>query len=137
MKVDDFSRKTLSALAKIGVLTVNFYSANGGNKYMICTLMPEVLNKYSNIVEKSDSALRVFDLDIHEWRSFIPSNVSDVVWEPMTAPEIETKFFDTANTEFIVTLNLQIDSDLEASASFMESVLRSNGYLGVSVRVKD
>lgn len=67
-------------------VTITFTKADGTERVMRCTLDPE---KYPPVVVKegkaprkeSTTAIRVFDLDIKEWRSFTISSVKKVAFD--------------------------------------------------------
>jgi len=55
-------------------ITVSFTKKDGSNRNMLCTLaeslIPEDKKPKTENTKFSDDALRVFDLDKQEWRSF-------------------------------------------------------------------
>jgi hypothetical protein len=68
------------------VVTVTFTKKDGGERVMRCTLDPERLPPPVPLAEgkkpraEPKTAVRVFDLDLSEWRSFIPSSVKNVTF---------------------------------------------------------
>lgn len=64
-----------------GPCIVNFTKTDGTNREMRCTLdmkfVPEDLQPKTdgNLKESTSTAIRTFDLDKNEWRSFKPENV--------------------------------------------------------------
>lgn len=95
----DWNRTTLSALAKVGVLTILFQKKDYTNRKMICTLMPAVIRTKVNdpaenaIFNKGEyTPFRIFDLELDEWRSFIPSRIISAVWETLESDVILKKY---------------------------------------------
>ena len=64
---DDIKRQ-LQAM----VLNVTFLKADGSMRDMRCTLIPECLPPFKGKknLEESDEYMRVYDLGVHDWRSF-------------------------------------------------------------------
>ena len=67
-------------MLKGGILEVTFTKANGDTRVMKATLMKEHLPEQtepSGPTTRSSSAIRCFDIDKQEWRSFRPSTVTN------------------------------------------------------------
>jgi hypothetical protein len=79
----------LKSMLPMGPMTVTFTKADGTERVMKCTLDPELLPKVEPkpITEdkkprkESDKAIRVFDLDKQEWRSFTVTKVKRIQFE--------------------------------------------------------
>lgn len=76
----------LSDVLKTAKATVTFTKVDGTERVMICTLKPEMLpvvelkeNAKPRKETTSKKALRVFDLEKNEWRSFTIKNLKNVV----------------------------------------------------------
>lgn len=74
---DDTSRKWLKGVLLTNVCTVTFTKKDGSERVMKCTLDPESLppiqkeaTEVSEVRQKSQDALAVFDVERQEWRSF-------------------------------------------------------------------
>ena len=85
MHVDELDRltKILQNRLNEGELIVSFEKDDGSERTMRCTTMTKLIpeNKLpksksnNDLVENKNPVLRVFDLDINEWRSFRVSSV--------------------------------------------------------------
>lgn len=64
-------------------IVVEFTKKNGEKRKMRCTrntrIIPENMVP-KNSASTSGESIRVFDLDINEWRSFIPSSITSINW---------------------------------------------------------
>ena len=87
----DFSEKenriTFKTLLEAAPIEVTFDKANGETRVMRCTLNLESISedklpkKETEVIEKDimdTTALRVFDLDLQEWRSFRWDSVKSI-----------------------------------------------------------
>ena len=78
--------KWLKSMLTMSDVTVTFTKTDGTERIMKCTLNPEMLPKVEpkTITEdakprkENTSAMRVFDLEKNEWRSFTIKNVTRV-----------------------------------------------------------
>jgi len=75
----------LKSMLHMGPATVTFTKVDGSERVMKCTLQPEdlppvVIKEGAKPRKESDStkALRVFDLEKKEWRSFTIKNVKRI-----------------------------------------------------------
>lgn len=85
---DDLEAKLhawLKSMLHMGPATVTFTKVDGSERVMKCTLQPEdlppvVIKEGAKPRKESDStkALRVFDLEKKEWRSFTIKNVKRI-----------------------------------------------------------
>lgn len=79
------SREQIAQVLSMGPATVKFTKVDGSNRVMHCTianhLIPEekrVKGELLTEVPINLSVMRVFDLDLNEWRSFKVQNVKEV-----------------------------------------------------------
>jgi hypothetical protein len=67
---------------KNGVISVTFTKVDGTNRTMRCTLqddhLPEQFRGKGTILTEGANVIRVFDLDINEWRSFKIDSVKNL-----------------------------------------------------------
>ena len=76
----------MKSFLTVTTMTVTFTKVDGSERVMICTLQPEQLPPAVPLAEgktprketTSTKALRVFDLDKKEWRSFTIKNVKRI-----------------------------------------------------------
>ena len=73
----------LKGMLLIGDAVVTFTKKDGTERAMKCTLKPELLPKVeikegATPRKESDTAMRVFDLEKKEWRSFTIKNIKSV-----------------------------------------------------------
>lgn len=79
-------RQAIINLLKEEIVEVMFTKANGDERYMMCTLIPEYLPETESTDSKrkvSEETVVVWDLEISGWRSFrVDSLTSISVYEP-------------------------------------------------------
>lgn len=87
MKNDKFTRDYLAGILREGKVTVDFTKVDGTKRVMNCTmadalipadLQPKAPNPDAPVRKVSTETLRVFDLDIQEWRSFRVDSVNEI-----------------------------------------------------------
>ena len=75
---------------KRGIVRVTFTKKDGSNRVMRCTQDMDFLANTDlptgNGTPYTDKQVRVFDLDLAEWRSFIRDSVTEFVVERVTKP---------------------------------------------------
>ncbi|RZK45058.1 MAG: DUF2693 domain-containing protein [Hymenobacter sp.] len=81
---------TLDILADLrkNICEVTFIKANGNERTMICTLIPDYLpvtSDYDDTIQSKDlesDKVTVWDIEEDAWRSFKPSRVTNIVFSP-------------------------------------------------------
>ena len=82
------SRQQIAGILSMGPATVKFKKVDGSNGVMHCTIAPYLIPEDKKTSGSAEllaeypinlSVLRVFDLDLNEWRSFRVDNVQEVV----------------------------------------------------------
>jgi len=77
MNINDYN--DLYNFLKSNVAHVKFTKVDGTERVMKCTLkddmLPEQYRGKGNMLTEAGNALRVFDLDVGQWRSFKPESV--------------------------------------------------------------
>lgn len=80
-----FSRSNISAQLALGPIIVTFTKVDGSERVMLCTtaphLIPEEKQPTGSLlteVPEDGGVLRVFDLDVNDWRSFRVGSVKSV-----------------------------------------------------------
>jgi len=77
MNINDYN--DLYNFLKNNVAHVKFTKVDGTERVMKCTLkddmLPEQYRGKGNMLTEAGNALRVFDLDVGQWRSFKPESV--------------------------------------------------------------
>jgi len=78
----------LRTLLMAGKVSVEFTKVDGTQRYMVCTLAEDLLPPVDPAVlaeqatkpprKENPTVLRVFDLDINEWRSFRIDSVTNI-----------------------------------------------------------
>lgn len=80
-----FSRANISAQLSLGPVTVTFTKVDGTERVMRCTISPHLIPEDKQPigtllqeVPEDGGTLRVFDLDLGDWRSFRVNSVKSV-----------------------------------------------------------
>ena len=84
-RMESMLHKWLSGILKVSEATITFTKVDGTERIMKCTLEedklpPVVIKEDAKPRKQSDStkALRVFDLEKNEWRSFTIKNIKHI-----------------------------------------------------------
>ena len=69
------------------ICEVTFIKANGDERTMICTLIPDFLpfDEYTQtkpVPEIKNDLVNVWDIEASAWRSFKPSKITDIKFSP-------------------------------------------------------
>jgi WYL_2, Sm-like SH3 beta-barrel fold len=77
-----FSYNELHNALKNNVVTVTFTKVDGSTRNMRCTLqekyLPEQFRGKGSLITEGANVIRVFDLDVNQWRSFRVDSVSAI-----------------------------------------------------------
>ena len=69
-------------LLKSGVATITFTKVDGSSRVMRCTLqdeyLPEQFRGKGTLLTEAGNTIRVYDLDLSEWRSFRVDSVTEI-----------------------------------------------------------
>jgi hypothetical protein len=80
-----FSYDEIYTKLKAGVLNVTFTKVDGSSRNMRCTLndtyLPEQFRGKGGILTEGANVIRVYDLDINEWRSFRVDSVTNLGYD--------------------------------------------------------
>ena len=77
-----FTYDNVYSILKNGVASVTFTKVDGSNRVMRCTLMdqylPEQYRGKGAMLTEAGNTIRVYDLDLGEWRSFRVDSVTSI-----------------------------------------------------------
>jgi hypothetical protein len=85
-----FSYDEIYNVLKNGVASVTFTKVDGTSRTMRCTLrdqyLPEQFRGKGTILTEAANVIRVFDLDLNEWRSFRVDSVNNLSYTADMSP---------------------------------------------------
>jgi hypothetical protein len=79
------SREDIARMLSFGIATVKFTKVDGTQRVMHCTIAPHLIpeekqpkGEFLAEYPQNQSVLRVFDVDLNDWRSFRVDSVKEV-----------------------------------------------------------